>query len=59
MKLRMQYAKPWLFRQEAEVDNEYVWRSSSKYMPHQNKRERDRRVKQMNKSANATFIYKG
>lgn len=56
--IRYKYAKPWIIRDEALIDNEYVWKSTSKYMPHQNVRERQRRLKQMTKSANATFLYR-
>jgi hypothetical protein len=47
MIMRMKYAKPWLVREEAEVDGQFRHKVTSKYMPHQGKQEMARRRRQM------------
>lgn len=47
MIMRMKYAKPHVFRDEAYVTGQYQHKRTSKYMPHQGKRERMRRMGKM------------
>ena len=54
--VRYKFARPNVFRYSAEITGEWYWPNTSKYMPHQGNREKNRRMRKMGLEPSHGFI---